>query len=131
MTTRQTPDPTRGDQVGSNIDRARPRVEQGRRFWSGLSVQRRIVLAVGVLLVAAAAVAVPMIVFSSGGGHSPSYQEGYTSGSSGVAHGAAVGLRNDLACQGSLVSALLSNPKLVATDYTQGCLDGLRDHPAG
>jgi hypothetical protein len=118
--------PTPGDQV-------RPHLEQGRRFWSGLSPQRQIVLAIAALLVAVAAVAVPIIAFNhfSGGWHSPSYQAGYTSGSSGAAHLGAMALGNDFACQTSLASSQLSNPNLVAKDYTQGCLDGLRDHPAG
>jgi hypothetical protein len=83
--------------------------------------------------VAVAAVAVPIIAFNhfSGGWHSPSYQAGYTSGSSGAAHLGAMALGNDFACQTSLASSQLSNPNLVAKDYTQGCLDGLRDHPAG
>jgi Protein of unknown function (DUF2510) len=118
--------PTPGDQV-------QPYWEKGRHFWSGLSSQRQIMLAIAALLVIVAAVAVPIIAFNhfSGGGHSPSYQAGYTSGSSGAAHLGANILGNDFACQGSLASAQLSDPKLVPKDYAQGCLDGLRDHPAG
>jgi hypothetical protein len=132
-TPRSAASPTPTDQFRSFVESTKPHLERGRRLWSRQSPRRQIMLAVAALGVVVAVVAVPFMLFShsSSPGHSPSYQAGYTSGSSGSAHIAAVGLSNDFACRGSLSGAQLSNPALVADDYIQGCLNGLRDHPAG
>jgi hypothetical protein len=104
-----------------------------RCLWLGLSRRAQIMVAVAGLFAALAAGTVPIAVFNyvTGEEHSPSYQAGYTSGSSGAAHTAAIGLGTDFACRGSFAKAQLVDKSLEAKDYVQGCLDGLRDHPAG
>jgi hypothetical protein len=56
--------PTPGDQFRSLVDKAGPHLEGGRRFWSGLSPRRQIILAIAALLVVVAAVAVTIGLFS-------------------------------------------------------------------
>lgn len=125
---------TPGDNIRPYVDKARPHWDKVRRFWSGLSPQRQVMIAIAALIVVVGAVAVPITAlgfFLGGEEHSPSYQAGYASGSSGMAHTAAIGLGADFACQGSFAKAQLADRSLVAKDYVQGCLDGLRDHPPG
>ncbi|MGB9307563.1 MAG: hypothetical protein ACLPXZ_16330 [Mycobacterium sp.] len=111
-----------------------PVLVRARGFWSGLTRQRRVMFAAAALLVVVAAVSVSITTLSylvGGSDKSPSYQAGYTSGSSGVAHTAAIGLGAQFACQGSFARAQLANSSLDSNDYLQGCLDGIRDHAAG
>jgi Protein of unknown function (DUF2510) len=122
------------DRIRPHMDRARPALDRLRGFWSGLTRQSRVMYAAAVLLVVVAAVGVSITTLSylvGGSDKSPSYQAGYTSGSTGTAHSAAIGLGAQFACQGSLATAQLANSSLDANDYIQGCVNGIRDHPAG
>ena len=123
--------PSQGDAITLQLDEARPQVHRARRIWSGLPHQRQVILAIAVLLVAVAAVAAQFAAFDcflGGPDKSPSYQEGYASGSSGVTRIAAIGLGEDTAGRSDLAKAQLLNLSLNAEDDAQGCLDGLRDH---
>jgi hypothetical protein len=88
---------------------------------------------VAVLALGVAGVLVYKFVFDdgpSGSGHSSSYQAGYTSGTNGPAHfGAQMGgdpRFNDVACESAQISA---GPNIDPTEFQQGCMDALRDHP--
>jgi hypothetical protein len=126
--------PLSWDKIRPHLDRARPVLDRAREFWSGLTRQRRVMFAAAALLVVVAAVSVSITTLSylfGGSDKSVSYQAGYSSGGTGVAHSAATGLGAQFACQGSFARAQLANPSLDSKDYMQGCLDGIRDHSAG
>jgi Protein of unknown function (DUF2510) len=61
--------PTPWDKVRPHVDKARPQLDKGRRFWSGLSRQGKVILALAGLLVVVALIAVPVVAFDyvSGG----------------------------------------------------------------
>lgn len=63
--------------------------------------------------------------------HSPSYQVGYTSGSSSLAHNASIemGATPDQACSLTYPGASVLNPNLDENEYQNGCLAGFHDHP--
>ena len=73
--------PTPWDQFRPYVDKARPQVAKGRRRWSGLRPEHKVMVAIAGLLVAVALIAVPVIAFNYlfGGGSGPSaaYQDGY------------------------------------------------------
>jgi hypothetical protein len=50
--------------VRPHVEKARPQWDKGRRFWSGLSRQRRVILALAGLLVVVAVIAVPVAAFN-------------------------------------------------------------------
>lgn len=69
---------------------------------------------------------------------SPSYQAGYTSGTSGSAHNFLVetgtgtngpAAAADSACGVAFTAAQILTPSLTETDYQHGCHDALSDHP--
>ena len=76
--------PTPWDQFRPYVDKARPQVAKGRRRWSGLRPEHKVMVAIAGLLVAVALIAVPVIAFNYlfGGGSGPSaaYQDGYNWG---------------------------------------------------
>ncbi len=55
--------PTPWDKVRPHVDKARPQLDKGRRFWSGLSRERKVILALAGLLVVVAVIAVPVAGF--------------------------------------------------------------------
>jgi hypothetical protein len=68
----------------------------------------------------------------------PSYQAGYTSGTSGSAHNFLVetgtgtngpAVAADSACGVAFTAAQILTPSLTETDYQHGCHDALSDHP--
>jgi hypothetical protein len=86
-----------------------PRVEKGRRFWSGLSGQQKVIAGIAAVFVAIAAIMVPVFAFGHGAHQSPSptgpagshtasqyYQWGYESATSGAARASYI----DLLCTG-------------------------------
>jgi hypothetical protein len=69
---------------------------------------------------------------------SPSYQAGYTSGTSGSAHNFLVetgtgtngpAVAADSACGVAFTAAQILTPSLTEADYQHGCHDALSDHP--
>jgi Protein of unknown function (DUF2510) len=125
--------PTPWDKVRPHVDMARPHWDKGRRFWSGLSRQRKVILALAGLLVVLAVIAVPVVAFDYLFGapdtSSTSYQAGYKDGTSGTAHNLiALGSvhADDFkgACDASFSAAPISS--LDQNDYMRGCLDALR-----
>ncbi len=70
------PPPSAGGPTPRN--QLQPHVEKGRRFWSGLSGQQKIVVGTAAVLVAIAAIMVPVFVFGHDGAQSP-----FTSGGTG------------------------------------------------
>jgi hypothetical protein len=63
--------------------------------------------------------------------HSPSYQVGYESGSSALAHNTLIeaGETPDQACSVTYPGASILNPNLDENEYQSGCLAGFHDHP--
>jgi Protein of unknown function (DUF2510) len=133
--------PTPWGNVGPYLDKARPHVDKGRRFWSGLPGQRKIMFAVAGLLIVVAVGAVFVVGtnYLFGGGSSTvdtssqSYRMGLKSGTDGPAEIQAFGPwmgaaePYDQACQQSYNTESGAAPDLHLNhqDYMGGCLYGL------
>jgi uncharacterized protein DUF2510 len=98
------PPPTGGTTPKSQLQ---PYAEKGRRLWSGLSGQQKIIVSIAAVFVAIAAIMLPFFAFGHGANQSPSltgpagpkggsqyYQWGYESATSGAARRDYI----DLAC---------------------------------
>jgi hypothetical protein len=124
--------PTPWDKVRPHVDKARPHWDKGRRFWSGLSRQRKVILALAGLLVVVAVIAVPVValdyLFGGPDTSSPSYQAGVAAGklvNSKPALLVSVQGNHDLACQQVFEGEKEGGAHLDQQEFVQGCLAGL------
>lgn len=124
--------PTPWDQVRPYVDKARPHVAKGRRRWSGLRPEHKVMVAIAGLLVAVALVAVPVIAFNYlfGGGSGPSaaYQDGYNSGLNQAKAPAGRYTDPSQYCSTfSLTQGLgTGNYEQAKNDWTNGCMAGFQ-----
>jgi len=117
-------------------DQARPQLDKRRRFWSGASRERKIILALAGLLVVVAVIAVPVAAFNYlfGGdtpsGTSQSYQVGYDwgHGNTGVDGWKEAGMNVDAGvdgmCQTGFTARNFGHGDLDESEFMQGCRAG-------
>ena len=121
--------PTPWDKVRPHVDKARPQLDKGRRFWSGLSRQRKVILALAGLLVVVAVIAVPVAAFDYlfGGPDtsSPSYQAGVQFGGTVTPQFLALRGGQDRVCQQAFKNEGEGGTHLDQQEFVAGCLAGL------